>query len=45
VKKSKVVIERRNIIQIDDEKEESSSSSLSMYNLDSDGEVSYFASH
>ena len=43
--KSKVVIERRNIIWVEDEEEESSSSSMSMYGLDSDKEDSDVPSH
>ena len=35
--KSKVAIERRNLIRIEDEEEESSFSSMSLYNLNSDG--------
>jgi hypothetical protein len=43
--KSKVVVERRNLIRIKDEEEESSSSLMSMYNLDSDGEYLDVSSH
>ena len=45
IEKSKVAIERRNLIRIEDEEEESSSSSMLMYNLDSDGEYSDVLSH
>ena len=38
VKKSWVAIERKNIIKIEDVEESSSSSSMSMYSLDSDRE-------
>lgn len=43
--KRKVVTERINIIRIEDEKEESSSSLISIYNLDSDREDSYVSYH
>ena len=41
----KDAIEQRNIIRIEGEEEESSYSSMSMYNLDSDREDSYVPSH
>jgi hypothetical protein len=45
VEKSKDVIEWRNIIEIKDEDKESSSSLMSMYNLDSDKEYLGVPSH
>ena len=43
--KSRVAIERKNLIRIKDEEESSSSSSMSMYSLDSDKEDSDVPSH
>ena len=44
-KKRKVAIERRNLIELKDVEEESSSSSMSMYNLDPNKQDSYVSSH
>ena len=45
MEKRKVVIEHKNLIRIDNEEEESSSSLMSMYRIDSNGEDSYVPSH